>query len=153
MCRVVRGNMFICVPIDHVTKVWPYIADTVSRALPPSTYASPYKVNNIVAALMRGDMQCWLYSHDGKEIGAVALTTVTEDECTGIRNLLIYCMAGYDKIERHAWLEGINRLREFAKSQGCYQITGYTKSARVKRVVDMVGGNTDYRFISIGLEA
>ena len=141
---------------DQISRYWQVISHAIEVAAPPTVQCSPNRMNNILQSLLGGGMQCWAITEprpDNKmAILGVVVTTVTEDFCSGTKNLFVYALYSYsDKLIAGAiWKDFYETLRKFGKSRGCFQVTGYTNNPAVSRSVrDILKGNTECRLIRL----
>lgn len=136
----------------QINDYWQVIRYAVQNSVPPFTYDSPEKMNNIYDALLNGDMQCWVYldpkdNGESPDLDAVALTTVTQDGVSGVRNLEVYSLYGLAFMQDRAWQEGLQGLMEYAKGQKCHRIIAYSNVPRMIDVAKQLKANTDFTFI------
>lgn len=91
-------------------------------------------MNNLLDALNRGDMWCWVLV-DADGLKAVWTATVTQDICARTRNLLVY---SYWQRQSPTADEANSMLRAtvgLAKTQGCERLQGYTLSRKATQVL------------------
>lgn len=144
--------MLIKLLSEQIAKYWDVIKYAVEESVPPIANENYDKMNRILEALLNGSMDCWVSVNDeNKKIEAIVVTTFSEDYCSGVRNLLIYSIFGYNEISDKSWAEGFETLSKWAKSCGCIRIIAYTDVDRIKEVVNSIGGNTRYSLVSIPL--
>ena len=143
--------MIMMLTSDQVSTYWEQIEYAASRSLPPIVTEDPSKMQEILASLLRGRMQCWV-SYENGESGAVidtiVLTTPMEDFCSGDKNLLIYSIYGYRPQSVDGWIQGLDGIRAWAKARGYKKLVGYTNSSMVIDRVIELGGTAEYTFIS-----
>lgn len=142
------------VPVDQVAMAWSKVVARVSANLPPSVYESGLVLNNILAALLAGRMQLWLIG-EGDRLDGVTITTMAADPFTGVVNLLAYSVAsmnGGSEVDPKVWMEGATKLKEYAEARGCYQVVGYTKSKKVRAMVEAAGGDASWSFVAIPVD-
>ena len=137
---------------EQVSEYWDGIKFAVEEALPPVVGETPEKMNNILMALLNGEMDCWV-SYRKEESGVVGfvITTITHDSCSDTTNLLLYVIYGMDQTKGVDWIEGYQALRKFALSKGCHRIIGYTTSDKVIKIAKKFGNDSVFSFISIPL--
>jgi len=108
-------------------------------------------MNRILAAALSGRVEVWASytKEDGKnKFEGIVLTKILYDDVSDTRNLLIYCLYGYNKVSDNSWINGILTLAKYAKSRRCSQIVAYTDVQRIIKVVNSLGGESKYTFIS-----
>jgi hypothetical protein len=139
---------------DQISNFWDIIKYAIEESLPPIAGESPDKMNKILAALLIGKAQCWaIYDKTEKEnrFEGIMITKVLYDDISDTKNLLIYCLYGYEKISKKNWFIGIKSLVKFATGQGCSQIIGYSDAPLILKMVERLKGETKYTFVRIPL--
>jgi len=139
---------------DQIANYWNVIRYAIEQALPPIANEEYNKMNRILESLLNGSMDCWVsVDEENKKIEGVMVTTFSEDYCSGVRNLLVYSVFGYNEISNKSWSEGFETISKWAKHNGCYRIIAYTDVERIKEVVKSLGGEARYTLISIPLRS
>ena len=137
---------------EQISKYWEVIEYAIENSLPPITETAdnPEKMQNILASLMNGSMQCWAsYKRleGGNKMEGILVTTTTLDYCSGTKSLLLYSVYAYEKLEKSSWLEGFEAIGKYARSIGCHTITAVSNSEDVIRAAKMVGGDASYTLL------
>ena len=142
---------------DQVANNWDLIKYAINESMMPTVIGSPEKMNNMFGSLLIGKMVCWASVRTDEEgmasnIEGIIITTVQTDGISGMRSLFIFCIYSFanESIDL-TWREGLRKLTNFAISQRCDQIIGYTKNDNICKFVDRVGGDTSHRFVTIPL--
>lgn len=136
---------------DQISKFWDIIRYAVEQSLPPIVGEHPNKMQNILASALDGSIDVWAsYTKDGEgnRFEGIVLTEILFDRPSRTKNLLIYCMYGYEEVDKQSWIKGISALTKYAASKGCNQIVGYTNIPYIVELVNRLGGETKYTFIS-----
>jgi len=138
---------------EQIPKFWRVLEDMIRKALPIIPGESKDKYNNILTRVLEGRMTCWVaYSErEGKKKpNGIMITTITEDEVTDTKSLLIYCMATIEDGEPDVqdYQEGIDAWTKYAKSKGCIRVTAYTNIDYLVSMAEQIGGAAIYTFIS-----
>ncbi len=140
----------------QISKIWPILQKGIMEALPPVAYGDPNRMNNILQTLLVDEAQCWVAEKINVDTSVTrygfCITTITEDKCSGVRNLLIYVLYGFTAVPKDEWLNGFATLSAFAKAHGCHRVVGYTNVDSVIGFVNALGGNTEYTFLSVPLQ-
>jgi len=139
---------------DQISTFWDIIKYAIEESLPPTVGESPNKMNNILSALLCGKVQCWASytkSEGESRFEAIVVTKILYDDASDTRSLLIYCLYGYENVDKSSWSSGLKTLIKFAASQGCSQIVGYSDVSLIVKLVNSLGGDTKYTFIQIPL--
>jgi len=134
---------------DQISKFWDIIKYAIEQSTPPIVSESPNKMNNILMAALSGDIDVWVSyeREEGKvKFNGVVLTEILFDKPSRTKNLLIYCLYGYEKISEDSWKHVVLALLKYAKSKGCNQVVAYTKVPYIIKVVKSLGGEADYTF-------
>lgn len=134
---------------EQINRYWELIKQGILEAVKPEEDYEQV-LTNVLRSLLSGQMQCWIVTYEGEP--KAIFTTAIQVEVGGIRSLLIYSMNGYSAISLDVWKGGLKYLRKFAKLQKCEKIVAYSNVERVLQVARMVGGETEYTFISIPVE-
>ena len=144
--------MLIRLTVEQISSFWDIIRYAVEQALPPVAGEGPDKMNNVLESLLEGSSDCWTsYEREDNEIkiNAVLITKVLIDSVTNTRSLLIYSLYGYNEIDNGSWTEGYKALIKWAIKCKCVRIVGYTDEEKIIRVVEHMGGEAKFRFISL----
>jgi hypothetical protein len=139
---------------DQISNFWDIIKYAIEESLPPIAGESPDKMNKILAALLIGKAQCWAsYEKTESEnrFEGLVITKVIYDDASDTRNLLIYCLYGYEKVSKSNWISGFKSLVKFAIGQKCNQIIGYSDVPMIIDLVKKLGGSTQYTFVKLPL--
>lgn len=140
--------MLVKLQADDITSMWEIIKPSIAVSLPPAISASDVVMNNVLKSLLVDDMQCWAFFVSDKIIGTIT-TTILFDKPSGVRNLLIYSLNGFEKVKEEWWEKGLKTIKDFAKSIGASNVVGYTRLEYVKDlVVKKLNGNSEY-FVSM----
>jgi hypothetical protein len=119
--------------------------------MPPFTVVNDEGLNKILGNLLSGTMQAWVAldkNEKGSFVVAAAITMIHSEIGTGQKNLLIYSLFGYKFVQENIWKEGLEGIRQFAKSMECSKVIAYTSVPRVVEIAKSLGGSTEYVFIS-----
>lgn len=143
--------MLVQLSLEQVAKFWDVVKYSIEESLPPIAGESPGRMNDILASLLSGAMQCWV-SYDKENTNrfeGVVVTEIIGDQRDRSRALLVYSLYGYSEVSDGSWAEGYNALSKWARSEGCGRMIGYTSNEKVIRTVRSLGGNADYTFVSL----
>ena len=136
---------------DQISNFWDIIKYAIEQSLPPIAGDHPDRMNRILSSMLSGKTQCWASYTRGEEetkFEGIALTQVLYDDASNTRNLLIYCIYGYNPVDSGSWLKALTSLVKYSKSQGCTQIVSYTDVPHLIKLAKKLGGETKYTFIS-----
>jgi len=139
---------------DQISKFWPIVKYAVEQSLPPVVGEHPDKMNRILSSALCNHIDVWVSYTKGEDnkFEGIVLTEILYDEASGTKNLLIYCLYGYDLVSNESWMQGLVNLVKYAKAKQCNQIVAYTKEEVIIKLVKRLGGETDYTFISFDVD-
>jgi len=141
---------------EQVSAFWDVIKFAIEESLPPIVHDHPDKMNRILSSILRGTMDVWAsYNKPQDDIikfESIAVTQVLYDEPSDTKNLLIYCLYGYDHIDADSWRQKFSTVLKYAKELGCTQIIAYSKADKVIESAKRFGGDIDYTFISFDVD-
>jgi hypothetical protein len=140
---------------DQVAKFWDIIKYSIEESLPPIAGESPDTMNNILTSLLTGKTQCWAsYTRgpEGNKFEGIILTKILLDDASMTRSLLIYCLYGYEKVNKNSWREGFLATAKFAKSMRCNRIVGYTNVPYLIDLAKVFGSDNTYQFVSFDID-
>lgn len=135
---------------DQIGKRWDVIGYAIENALPPDIVNDPESMNNILLALLEEKLLCWVY-HDKTRIRAIVTTQIMEDIASKQKRLLLYTAYTFGKLDSSGWIDGLEALRKYARSEGCNSIIAYTKLEYMANLSKRIGGKADYIFVSFSI--
>lgn len=142
---------------ENIFYHWKLISFAIQQSLPPITIESPKRLTKILEALLLDKLQCWALADypDGDvsnpNIYLIGVTSLNKDEITEVKSLMIYSMYGFKTIPRKMIREAIDTLKIFADSEGCHNISAYTKLDKVTTYSKIFGASHEYDFLTIPL--
>ena len=139
---------------DQIANFWDVIKYAVEESLPPIVGDHPDRMNRILASLLCGKTECWAsYNKNESSIRfeGIVLTKIIYDDASDTRNLLMYCLYGYEDVNKESWFEGVGILAKYAKSKKCSKITAYTEIPYMIDMAKMLGGEAKYTFVSFDI--
>lgn len=138
---------------DQISKFWPIIKYAIEESLPPIAHEHPDKMNRVLASALGGATDVWASYTRGEEnrFEGIVLTRLSYDETSNTKSLLIYCLYGYEEIDKGSWSQGLELLAKYAKLRGCSRIIAYTSEPYIIKLAKGLGANIDYTFISFDL--
>lgn len=145
--------MLIKLASQDVTRLWGELKRTAVAAVPPHVSNLEEHTNNVLAAIIRGDLDCWVLMEDGdnpeRVAKAVTFVGTVMDSFSMTKNLLIYGVFSYERVRMDLWRDGLATLRAEAKRKGCNLIIGYTAEPRILEIVNALGGSTSTTLIML----
>jgi len=136
---------------EQVSAFWDMIKYAIEQSLPPFVGDHPDIINRILSASLDGRIEVWaeyIKSEEGNKFEGIALTQFIYDEPSDTKNLLIYCLYGYSKIDPGSWGRVLVTMAKYAREKRCSQIIAYSTVPHMIELVKGLGGNADYTFIS-----
>lgn len=136
---------------EQISTFWDVIRYAVEQSLPPIVGEHPDKMNRILSSTLRGTTEVWAEytkGEEGNRFEGIILTQFIYDEPSDTKNLLIYCLYGYNKVDSGSWGSGLVTMAKYAEEKGCNQIIAYTTVPHLIDLVKELGGSADYTFIS-----
>jgi len=137
------GNYVIKLEPGVVARNFDTFGHYLEQALPTGGKKHPFQRGNLLAAILSGTYECWvLYSIEGRQSGisAVALTSIAGDPVLGSAELVIVALTAIRGIGMKAANEGMDYLREYARSKGCSAVTMRTELPSVGKMFKSLGG-------------
>lgn len=136
---------------DQISKFWDIISYAVENSLPPTVGEHPDKMNRILSSCLCGRIEVWASYNRQDDIikfEGIVLTRILFDDASYTKSLLIYCLYGYEEFNKESWFGGLKALLKYARSKNCSKISAYTNSKYLVKLVDSLGANTAYTYIS-----
>jgi len=142
--------MIIRLSTEQISTHWEAIKDMLSKAIPDIPGQLANRDNNILRSLTIGELVCWVgykkLAEKQNEIICMLITRIIYDDITGVRSLLIYCLAGWETMELDFYDEGLKTLLDYSKEAGCFRILFYSEEPRILNVTTALGFNVDTRY-------
>ena len=142
---------------EQISAFWDVIKYAIEQSLPPIVNDHPDKMNRILSAALRGTIEVWaeyIKEEDDTKIKfeGIVLTQILYDEPSETRNMLIYCLYGYNPIDPGSWARTLVVVAKYAKERRCNQLIAYSSIPHVINLARGLGANTDYTFISFNVD-
>jgi len=138
---------------EQVNVIWPQLEPAIKASLPPTEVSDdPGAMNNVLAAVMKGELQVWIATKRGEGTCYVyggVVTKMTSPAISAVKSLWIYSL--FINELPPAPLVGtiIETLREFARQNGCKTIFAITNNLVIEKLVKHLAGTTDYRLVRL----
>ena len=136
---------------DQISKFWDVIKYAIEQSLPPIVGEHPDKMNRILSAALSGRVDVWA-SYEKLEnsirFEGIAVTKMIYDDASDTKNLLVYCMYGYDKIDDNSWVRDLEAVARYAASKNCAQIIGYTDVPYIVELAKELGAEKVQTFVA-----
>lgn len=131
---------------EQVSEGWEMVGGMIEKSLAPIGIANHVTMTNALTAVLSDQLVCWMIADETGPKGLVT-TCVVQDPITNVDSLLIYSMYGYG-VSRQLMLDGIQKLKEYAKGIGCQFLSAYTILPNVGEVVKATGGNANFTYVN-----
>lgn len=132
---------------DQVSYHWDVLSYGIQQSLPPVTYDSPKRLNRILESIMMEEMECWIATQD-KRVTGIVVTCEIYEKNSDVKDLLIYCLYGFDKLSPKLIKEGLHTLKIYAASKGLKRITAYSNVPSVIKLMKTFGSE-DWQYLTI----
>jgi hypothetical protein len=139
---------------EQISDYWDIVKHAISESLPPTAGEGPGKMNRILSALLASKAECWISSTiegDVRKFEGVVITKLQYDDISNTRNLLMYCLYGYEDVSKESWTKGLKTLVKYASSKECYRILAYTDIPYMIEMANKLGGEAKYTLSSFPL--
>lgn len=143
--------MFLKLLPDQVPMFW----DSIKLAMIRSNnledrYIDSYLIN-LLAALMSDRAACFVRLTDEKELIAVHIVRVVENEIIGKRSLISDAIYAFKKMTLDEWKENFKHIVEFAKVNRCANVIAWTNNERVVEIAEAIGAKETSRTLTLEL--
>lgn len=131
---------------DKVHEYWDEIAPVLIDSFAPHLVLSDVALNNVLASIMRDEMQVWILHEDNedKTILAIGITQLVCDQATGTKNLLVYALKHYvDVVPMKYWTQGLNILKDFARKESLHNVIAYSTNQAVAKILRNAGASRE----------
>ena len=134
---------------SQVASNWETLKPFIEMAIPTLFGTRLDKMSNILEQLLLDKMTCWVSMRDDK-LKAIATTVISEDSCSGVRNLLLYTVTSVNgDLTDNDWAEGFSVLGEYARNAGCSRLIAYTINDSLIALAQALGGDTTTRVVAL----
>jgi len=126
--------MLVRLTSQQVSENWEVVLTAIQRSFPPTQKFNSDVNERLLRAVLEGRLIVWVYVRN-KIVVAIITTTISEDFCTGERNLLVFSLYSVGTISKEEWKSGIDYLKAHARSIACTSVIGYTKLEGLAKVL------------------
>src|SRR4030065_2714353 len=130
---------------NQVPKIWDAIKFAAANADRINEKDLPLYLNRLLAALLSEKAQCFLRLDEGRQLLAVAITRLIQDEITGEKSLFLNCLYSFKRVPAEEWRADQKVLVDFAKRQGCKKMIAFSNSEKVFKMATAHGFSERYR--------
>lgn len=146
--------MIIRLSRNQITEWWPRVKEPIRLSLPPFAYGDPERMANILGELLKGEMNLWIDQEDDPEnpggfrSRGFLVTSLSVDNCSKVRNLLIYILYGLLDQPLSYLQPSFKALRQYAAAEGCHRIVAFTASNSVVEVARLLGMQAEWVYLT-----
>jgi len=130
---------------DQVPQLWEAIKFASLKADTIEEKDRQLYLNRLLQSLLSSKAQCFVRLDNERQLMALTITRIMNDEVTGEKSLFINCLYSFKRVLDEQWKEEFEILKRFAEKQGCVKITTYSSNKRVFEIVSLLGFTERYR--------
>jgi len=137
---------------DQISEYWWQIKYGATHAMELEPPANEY-TQALFAGLLSGTHQCWLMFDEDRNLSAMGITCIVQENLTGINRLHIDAFYSYSTLSEDIALEATEYVKAYARDSGCKQIRALTSNPRAARLLAIAGfytGKTEYLLECLG---
>lgn len=139
----------LSVQIPKYFEVIKYAVSTVDEV--DKEDLQPYLIE-LLHALLSDKAQCWVRLDDERTIIALLITRIRTNKITAKKSLYLQSIFSYRKVPLNIWQKDFNMLVQFAKQEGCKNITFDSRNPRIWEITTSFGCQEQYRSFAYKLE-
>jgi len=131
---------------DQISEYWQQIKYGATAAMELAPPANEY-TQALFTGLLNGTHQCWLIFDGERELSAMGITCIVQENLTGISRLHVDAFYSYKTLSEELAREATEYVKQFARDSGCKQIRTLTSNPRATRLLAIAGyytGKTEY---------
>ncbi len=138
---------------DQIMRHWSFVKDCIVASAPPGFNNDPDAMIRLQESLLLEQAQCWAAAEDlgSNTIYGTMITKCVYDECTGVKNLLIFSVCITSLHPPTLWKDSYESLRAFASAQGCKSILSFTNQDKVVEIAQSLGADVSWRLIQLSV--
>lgn len=132
--------MIIRLQPEQIADYWDIIKHAACQTNNISTEVAEEYSNNLFQLLLMERYQAWagfdVLEDGSKRFIGVLITAIFYDELAARRSLHLYGIYAFRAVDDSMLKEGLSAVLQFAKSEHCYQIFGFTNNERLLRFLE-----------------
>jgi hypothetical protein len=106
--------MLIRLSGEQIGENWPIIKLAIKNSALPTADTDEGKMRNVINALFSGRAICWV-DGDIKRPRTIVVTSISEEEVSGTKNLLIYCAHAFGRAPSEDYADMVDKIGEYAR--------------------------------------
>lgn len=135
---------------DQIEKVWEAIKYAYIKAgYHIKKEEIPQYLYKLLVNLLSNRAQCFIALSENRELEAILITKITEDNISGERTLFTDALYSFKKSTESEWMERLELLKEFARKSGCTAITSYSAVPQIFALLSSLGFEERFRCMSL----
>ena len=139
--------MLVKLEVDEITQRWNYLSGVIQASLLEKLEDDTYLLKQLIS----GNMLCWAIQ-DENEILAYVTTIDWIDIALGEKDIMIYSLTKVsNNITDEIWKDSFMKFATYAKENDYKKVVAFTVVPKILELVEMLGGNTDIRLVTIPL--
>lgn len=126
----------------QISLLWDDIKHSVSNTTDIPVGKTEEYFSGLLANLLSGKFQCWVvYSlvDNVRKLSAIGITALVDDKLFGVKNLHILSLYGYRRLTDELMVTSLQKLKDYATSEHCVNITLSTNIDRIKTLSKLAG--------------
>jgi hypothetical protein len=135
---------------ELVTEWWDVIKESIRHSVPPFVAQREEVMGNLLKAILEGRLTCWGALEEDKAT-TILTTAMMREGLSQTLMLWIYTIYAFEIMEREYYATMFKELRHHARTRGCSKIITYSCNEDVINILDSLGADTTFRFVTIPL--
>jgi hypothetical protein len=131
--------LFLKVLPVQIPKFWEIIKFAATKADRIEQENLPYYLNELLHSLLSDKAQCFLKLDENRVLISVIITKIIIDKNSNKKYLSIECLYSFKPVNNQEWMNSLDVLKKFAKSEKCEYISGISKNKRVWEIGEAIG--------------
>ena len=136
---------------DQVSERWESLKVAIEKSLPPFLKDGPIKMENILEAIVKDIMHCWVIEDD-EGLAAIATTTFMPDPGTQLISLFIYTITSLRPVDINEWQENFKVFAKWGRSRGCSNVIAFTDVDRIVEIAKSLGGTANQVVVTLPID-
>ena len=128
---------------EEVGQNWHIVRRAIKNSALPTADTGEGKMKNILNSLLRGFSICW---YDGRVDAptTVIITSISEEEISGTKNLLIYCAHAFMRLDSDNYVSMVRTIGQYARGLSCDNVIAYVHNKKLVKLLEKYGAETNY---------
>jgi hypothetical protein len=131
---------------QRIAELWQVIKSAIRSSALPTADTNDEKMKNILRSLLSGEAVCW-YDNSGGTLSTIIITTITIENISETKNLLIYCAHAFRKQSAKEYVEMVEAIGDYARAHKCDNIIAYVWNQKIVELFKKYGADAKYTLI------